>query len=42
MTKDYIVAATLIHALHRRNKRFGLQNMCEAGGMANVAIIEAL
>jgi acetyl-CoA C-acetyltransferase len=33
---------TLIYALHSRNKRFGLQTMCEAGGMANVAIIEAL
>jgi acetyl-CoA C-acetyltransferase len=33
---------TLIHALRSRNKRFGLQTMCEAGGMANVAIIEAL
>ncbi len=33
---------TLIHALHARGKRFGLQTMCEAGGMANVTIIEAL
>jgi len=33
---------TLIHALHRRQKTFGLQTMCEAGGMANVTIIEAL
>jgi acetyl-CoA C-acetyltransferase len=33
---------TLIHALHRRGKRFGLQTMCENGGMANVTIIEAL
>ena len=33
---------TLIHALHRHNKRFGLQTMCEAGGMANVAVVEAL
>jgi acetyl-CoA C-acetyltransferase len=33
---------TLIHALRRGQKRFGLQTMCEAGGMANVTIIEAL
>jgi len=33
---------TLIYALKRRQKRFGLQTMCEAGGMANVTIIEAL
>jgi acetyl-CoA C-acetyltransferase len=34
--------ATLVHALHRHNKRFGLQAMCEGGGIANVTIIEAL
>ena len=34
--------ATLVHALHRHNKRFGLQTMCEGGGIANVTIIEAL
>lgn len=34
--------ATLIHALRARNKRFGLQTMCEGGGIANVTIIEAL
>jgi acetyl-CoA C-acetyltransferase len=33
---------TLLHALKRRNKRFGLQTMCEGGGMANVTIIERL
>ena len=33
---------TLIHALHARNKRFGLQTMCEGGGLANVTIIERL
>jgi acetyl-CoA C-acetyltransferase len=32
--------ATLVHALQQRGKRFGLQTMCEAGGMANVTIIE--
>lgn len=34
--------ATLIHALRARNKRFGLQTMCEGGGIANVTIVEAL
>ncbi len=33
---------TLVHALHRRGKRYGLQTMCEGGGMANVTIIERL
>jgi len=31
---------TLIHALRARGKRFGLQTMCEGGGIANVTIIE--
>jgi acetyl-CoA C-acetyltransferase len=34
--------ATLVHALHTRNKKYGLQTMCEGGGMANVTIVEAL
>lgn len=34
--------ATLVHALHDRGARFGLQTMCEAGGMANVTIVERL
>jgi acetyl-CoA C-acetyltransferase len=34
--------ATLVYALKARNKRFGLQTMCEGGGIANVTIIEAL
>ena len=33
---------TLLHALQRRNKRFGLQTMCEGGGIANVTIVESL
>lgn len=33
---------TLIHALHDRKKRYGLQTMCEGGGMANVTIVERL
>jgi acetyl-CoA C-acetyltransferase len=34
--------ATLVHALRARGKRWGLQTMCEGGGIANVTIIEAL
>jgi len=34
--------ATLVHALRARGLRFGLQTMCEGGGIANVTIIEAL
>jgi acetyl-CoA C-acetyltransferase len=34
--------ATLVHALRRRKKKYGLQVMCEGGGIANVAIVEAL
>jgi acetyl-CoA C-acetyltransferase len=34
--------ATLIHALKARDGRYGLQTMCEGGGIANVTIIEAL
>ncbi|MDO7902045.1 acetyl-CoA C-acetyltransferase [Pseudomonas sp. K1(2024)] len=33
---------TLINALHLRGKRYGLQTMCEGGGMANVTIVERL
>ena len=33
---------TLVHALHARGERYGLQTMCEGGGMANVTIIERL
>ncbi|GFE90700.1 acetyl-CoA C-acetyltransferase [Steroidobacter agaridevorans] len=34
--------ATLVHALRKRGKRYGLQAMCEGGGIANVTIVEAL
>lgn len=34
--------ATLIHALRARGQGWGLQTMCEAGGVANVTIVEAL
>jgi acetyl-CoA C-acetyltransferase len=33
---------TLLHALQARGKRYGLQTMCEGGGLANVTIIERL
>ncbi len=33
---------TLINALGARGKRYGLQTMCEGGGLANVTIIERL
>ncbi len=33
---------TLVHALKRYDKRYGLQTMCEGGGMANVTIVERL
>ena len=36
------LTTTLIHALRQRNKRYGLQTMCEGGGMANVTIFERL
>jgi acetyl-CoA C-acetyltransferase len=34
--------STLVNALRTRGKRYGLQTMCEGGGMANVTIVEAL
>ena len=34
--------ATLVHALRAQGKKYGLQTMCEGGGVANVTIIEAL
>ncbi len=34
--------ATLVHGLRARGKRYGLQTMCEGGGIANVTIVEAL
>jgi acetyl-CoA C-acetyltransferase len=33
---------TLVHSLRARGKRYGLQTMCEGGGIANVTIVEAL
>jgi len=34
--------ATLVNALQARGKRYGLQTMCEGGGIANVTVVEAL
>jgi acetyl-CoA C-acetyltransferase len=33
---------TLVHQLRRTGGRFGLQTMCEGGGMANATILERL
>jgi acetyl-CoA C-acetyltransferase len=33
---------TLVNALKSKNKRYGLQTMCEGGGLANVTIVERL
>jgi len=33
---------TLVHALRARGLKYGLQTMCEGGGIANVTIVEAL
>lgn len=36
------LTATLLHALKARGGRYGLQTMCEAGGIANVTVFENL
>ena len=33
--------ATLVHGLKRHGKKYGLQTMCEGGGVANVTIVES-
>jgi acetyl-CoA C-acetyltransferase len=33
---------TLLNGLEQRGGRYGLQTMCEGGGMANVTIVERL
>jgi acetyl-CoA C-acetyltransferase len=33
---------TLVYALKDRGKRYGLQTMCEGGGLSNVTIVERL
>ncbi len=34
--------ATLVNELERSGGRYGLQAMCEGGGMANATIIESI
>ena len=36
------LTTTLVHALQNRGLRYGLQTMCEFGGLANVTIVERL
>ncbi|KAB2346042.1 thiolase family protein [Actinomadura rudentiformis] len=36
------IMTTLLHAMEDRGARFGLQTMCEAGGLANATILELL
>ncbi|WP_217169726.1 thiolase family protein [Streptomyces sp. AC512_CC834] len=36
------LTTTLVHALHERGARYALQTMCEAGGLANAMILEAV
>jgi acetyl-CoA acyltransferase len=36
------ILTTLVNALEQRDGRYGLQTMCEGGGMANATIIERL
>jgi len=36
------IMTTLLHALEDEDARFGLQTMCEAGGMANATVLERL
>ncbi|MBD0321860.1 MAG: thiolase family protein [Aldersonia sp.] len=36
------LATTLVHAMRARGARYGLQTMCEAGGLANATVYEAL
>jgi acetyl-CoA acetyltransferase len=34
------IMATLVHEMQRTGARYGLQTMCEGGGMANATILE--
>jgi acetyl-CoA acyltransferase len=36
------IMTTLVNALEQRGARYGLQTMCESGGMANATILERL
>ena len=33
---------TLVHHLRGHGRRYGLQTMCEGGGMANATVLERL
>ena len=41
-TRGARIMTTLVNALEQRGGRYGLQTMCEGGGMANATIIERL
>ena len=36
------LASTLVHEMQRSGARYGLQTMCEAGGLANAMVLEAV
>ncbi|WP_067852620.1 thiolase family protein [Nocardia shimofusensis] len=36
------LATTLVHAMRERGARYGLQTMCEAGGLANATVFERI
>jgi acetyl-CoA acyltransferase len=36
------IMTTLVHHMQRNNIKYGLQTMCEGGGMANATILELL
>jgi acetyl-CoA acyltransferase len=36
------IMTTMLHHLHRTGIRYGLQTMCEGGGMANATVVERL
>jgi acetyl-CoA acyltransferase len=36
------IMTTLVHAMERTGARYGLQTMCEAGGLANATVLERL
>ncbi|MFJ8192885.1 thiolase family protein [Streptomyces sp. NPDC096094] len=36
------LTTTLVHAMRERGARYGLQTMCEAGGLANAMVLEAV
>jgi acetyl-CoA acyltransferase len=36
------IMTTLVHHMRQTNTRYGLQTMCEGGGMANATVLELL